>query len=74
MKLFSIFKRRWRTIESYPKDECPVVLISEGGFITMAYFDRDQDVWMENTEDFWGNWKPTHWMPLPIPPKVGGER
>lgn len=56
----------WQPIETYPKDR-PRVLLWGNGAVRFGYLDER------------GNWrklhhghmhgKPTHWMPIPEPPK-----
>ena len=60
----------WQRIESAPRNATHV-LISDGILIFMAYRYRDgewRDSWngsVHGDTDF----TPTHWMPLPEPPK-----
>lgn len=62
----------WRTIESAPKDGTPILTFSEGRQATCLWCEFDWwDMWPFDVEET--NWNPSHWMPLPIPPKQNGE-
>lgn len=59
----------WRTIESAPKDETPILAIWSGKLSPIYGI-----VWFEDGK--WHEWDSsvdvegmTHWMPLPEPPK-----
>ena len=68
--------RKWRPIESAPKDGTRVLLYTAGGDgededRTIAEGSWGKDPWMVNTwcmegGDFWPG--ATHWRPLPAPP------
>lgn len=70
----------WQPIETAPRDGTKVLLIVVGYEPAVgAYYERGWDYqeegdfvqeahyteWCETT----GPWEPTHWMPLPAPPK-----
>ena len=65
---------KWQPIESAPKDGPPVLIATADGFVGEARYHEDEDGW------WWANThptdatdgsaeRPTHWMPLPDPPK-----
>lgn len=54
----------WQPIETAPKGEVVLVYSSHG--VDIAHFGLLYEGWLdENYEDI----DPTHWMPLPPPPK-----
>ena len=55
----------WQPIETAPKDGTCVLVYSKGRVIS-AYFLHDD--WLEVLHSYSFN-DPTHWMPLPEPPK-----
>ena len=57
---------KWLPIKSAPKDGELVLVYEE--FVSVAYFDADECEWFSPgiTGDMY---RPTHWMPLPEPPK-----
>jgi len=70
----------WRTIETAPKDGTWILLMGESGYINRPYRVHvgnwgERDWWMQSEdcsfEDDGG--PPTHWMPLPDPPKEEGD-
>lgn len=68
----------WQDISTAPKDGTSV-LVYERGDICTAWFDeiaawsnnRQKGRWMSSDEVFTG--APSHWMPLPQPPKEPGQ-
>lgn len=61
----------WRDIESAPKDKS--ILIYAFGFY-VAHWSRHYGMWIgfaHDTSDTMliNHLKPTHWMPIPAPPK-----
>lgn len=59
----------WQPIETAPKDGTHV-LAYDGSNMTTVKWDRDYWALIEQgyyAED--NEWWPTHWMPLPKPPK-----
>jgi len=58
----------WRPIETAPKDKSSILIIDSENFITIGYFSEERGCFA-NTEECWKIETPTHWMPLPEPPK-----
>lgn len=55
----------WQPIETAPKDGMRVLVIGKSGYVDAGHYIEG---W--GWEDANGNiMKPTHWMPLPEPPK-----
>jgi len=54
----------WQPIETAPKDGTEILGYA-GGFLLLSWRD---DEWHEETFEESG-WNPTHWMPMPAPPK-----
>ncbi len=66
----------WQPIETALK-ECglPDIIVSDGRFVTVANWDDEDETWRDqiNSDGYEGlPIRPTHWMPLPAPPK--GEK
>ena len=59
----------WLPIETAPKDGTDVLVYSLGRVVS-AYFSKSQDEWLEVIHNY-SFYAPTHWMPLPEPPKEG---
>lgn len=63
-------EQEWRPIETAPKDGTPFLVPMKS-----ANYPNAQAIckWVENDKCFWtdGNQRvtPTHWLPLPTPPK-----
>lgn len=62
---------RWRPIESAPKDGAPLLCLIPGRFTAprMRVLRWKADRWVldgQSDNDFY---QPSHWMPLPLPPK-----
>lgn len=64
----------WQPISTAPRDERLIVLRigNERPFVGYHVFDEDEtgkrSAWMDADESFL-EYKPTHWMPLPQPPR-----
>jgi hypothetical protein len=59
----------WQDISTAPKDDTEVLVFCEDGGILIGCFAGIW--WIEQT--YYEERKPTHWMPLPAPPKKGDE-
>jgi hypothetical protein len=60
---------KWQPIESAPRDGTPVLGYStEGVMYACWYFERSWLFFRNHRGDRWA-FHPTHWMPLPEPPK-----
>jgi hypothetical protein len=65
----------WQPIETAPKEFGPDILVWDGQFVTLAWWHGDEDeeeqYWRDSTapDHSDGRLNPTHWMPLPEPPK-----
>lgn len=61
----------WQPIESAPLDETEILMLTEGGNISLSYWcetsERWCDVWSGDVCDT----IMVAWMPLPTPPKEG---
>jgi len=61
----------WQPIEKAPKDGTSILGFAGGMFAVVHWYGNgnywDLDVCGSYAED--GEWTPTHWMPLPEPPK-----
>jgi hypothetical protein len=64
---------QWQPIETAPKDRTSVLIATEDGLVTEVFFEDDK--WMLFCagiyDCYWLSEKPTHWMPLPLPPQKG---
>lgn len=65
----------WQPIETAPKDGTKILGYDDGDILVMV-FETDQDGaggwYIELSERAYTDvpeWTPTHWMPLPEPPK-----
>lgn len=74
----------WMTIETAPKDGTHVLIAGEGKVSVGKYVEdkgetlvpADKPYWKPFDNSYWDRWEtddswfqPTHWMPLPEPPK-----
>lgn len=59
----------WQPIETAPMDGRRILTFREGfqENIAVAWYSASTDMWIPVYGDIWPN--PTHWMPLPQPPK-----
>ena len=55
----------WRPIETARKNETILLLLENGSMVVGLY---DCEMWWEQNMEY-GLEDPTHWMPLPEPPK-----
>jgi len=75
----------WQLIETAPKDGTPIlcydpkmddlkVYVVKWSEINIFYTDPPRIIssWIEASGEEWHGWAPTHWMPLPLPPR--GEK
>lgn len=65
---------KWNKIDSAPRDGSPILGFdpdhNESKIYVLVWGDRNEEGgWKEASGDNWYTWNPTHWMPLPIPPK-----
>lgn len=72
-------EREWRTIDSAPKDGTEVLLYTtafSGEWIIVqgAYFSSPKEIDNGWETQFGFHGEPTHWKPLPSPPKSLNER
>ena len=70
----------WQPIDTAPKDGTAILIwpakSSFTGDDTISYVVRWNDWkqgWIEASGEEYDTFYPTHWMPLPAPPKKGGE-
>lgn len=68
----------WQPIETAPKDETPVLVYAESGMFVVRWLNRQNynEGWWHIDDNRYGPFAvrgplPTHWMPLPEPPKEG---
>lgn len=66
-------KHRWIPVKERLPEESGSYLIVDSGHVTEAYYGKEWagDNWTDPVEMYM-TFHPTHWMPLPEPPK-GGE-
>lgn len=62
----------WQPITTAPKDGTPILGCAEGTITVVRWFSMGEywnlEVTGAGAED--GEWNPTHWRPLPEPPKT----
>ena len=64
----------WQPIETAPKNETRILVcatlrgasLGSGRDVAIAWWDAHYEIWVTG---FQNNPEPTHWMPLPEPPK-----
>jgi len=64
----------WQPIETAHQTPFLVMLCEEGRFVHMGWYDKENNQWITvlKKEGSDGVCYPTHWMPLPKPPKGEG--
>jgi hypothetical protein len=63
----------WQPIETAPKDGTRVLAWDGWSVQTLEYWDGNEEWGQVGDSDRLTVSYPTHWMPLPSPPKDGGE-
>lgn len=70
-KLWNQRNNDWQPIETAPKDGKSILVVN-GNWIVTAHWHRSQQCWASCGPTYerlpWDE-QPTHWMPLPEPPK-----
>lgn len=56
----------WQPIENAPRDGTPILAADKGRYAYVAEWIPANRVWIGADGMYW---EPTHWMPLPGPPK-----
>ena len=72
----------WQPIETAPKDGTFIIAASPSGYTTTAMraeicgWSKRKQTWINHAGDRFtdGGDLPTHWMPLPEPPKDGESK
>ena len=59
----------WQPIETAPKDGGEVLLWQEGWGVIRGWYSGDDKTWYGPGAHDSEPCRPTHWMPLPRPPK-----
>lgn len=59
----------WQPIETAPKDGTSILATEIDGEPVVSYFDEGGWVYSWHAYDGYHHWNPTHWQPLPAPPK-----
>lgn len=65
----AVSEDQWRPIATAPTTGHDVLVFTEHGLVRLAFFDAPNG-------GIWSSWpgrnqyKPTHWMPLPAPPRA----
>ena len=63
----------WQPIETAPKDGTKIIAFDHhAGVVIVRWRMRWPETgceWIEATGEEYENYRPTHWMPLPEPPK-----
>lgn len=65
----------WQPIETAPKDGTPVILLREGKSVVAYWGGQYGSRWcMDEWIAAYGlDQHPTHWLPLPDPPRTGRQ-
>ena len=59
----------WQPIETAPRDGSSVLAVNAAGEMAVVVGAPGRRVWLDPLYDMTGI-VPTHWMPLPAPPKT----
>jgi hypothetical protein len=60
----------WQDISTAPKDGIYILAARYDGFVKVVKFCPHHNLWRQENGNYWGTNAPTHWMPLPPPPKA----
>jgi len=65
----------WQPIATAPKDGDLLLLYSERDGVRAGYWDDNAMLWVSEASQYFTACRtsPTHWMPLPSPPKDSGD-
>jgi len=61
----------WQPIETADLESLGHVLVTDGDYVTLGWYDDERAMWMDPLDCNWEDpftSQPTHWMPLPEPP------
>jgi hypothetical protein len=62
----------WQPIETAPKDHTDFLAFEPRfGCVVLNFGEYANDghpLWEDRVQEYWPNYQPTHWMPLPSPP------
>lgn len=61
----------WQDIETAPKDGTDILGFDEDGRVVVWW---DRNAWIRRGDDYDIVTHPTHWQPLPPPPKDSGDQ
>jgi hypothetical protein len=62
----------WQPIDTAPKDYT-YILLWNGNWHWIGMWDGNASKWEIDGDQYEEDLKPTHWVPLPAPPKKGDE-
>jgi hypothetical protein len=62
----------WQPIETAPKDGTPILIYETtlGPVTYVCFWNSFHEYWVEAEGEQYSSFNPTHWMPLPEPPKT----
>lgn len=63
----------WQPIETAPKDGSEILAFVPGLFLGQMVLFWSRDYWREKANCMGLKQPPSHWMPLPSPPKEEGR-
>ena len=58
----------WKPIETAPKDGTPILGVADREITTIFWCEDYWSLCVSGAFAEDGEWTPTHWMPLPVPP------
>lgn len=64
---------QWQPIETAPKHDLETLILYSSEGVQIGWFSAFHKCWLTTEDkDVWA--EPTHWMPLPTPPKLPASR
>lgn len=63
---------QWQPIETAPRDGENVLLADESGSMIVGFWNNRTNAWDDGDYRSFMTW-PTHWMPMPKPPRLTGS-